>query len=261
MVSYANVTELPGNRAHKDQVDAMRTRYEWASKLSTNKDVLEVACGAGIGLGILARKANSVIGGDIDHEVLSFGLAHYDTSKIQIKKLDACEIELPDNSIDVVVCFEAIYYFPSLDNFLSEVERILRPDGVLLCSSVNCEWSGFNPSSHSVNYYSLNEMESKLEHRGFSSDFFIGFEDKPNSLIGKIIGIVRKAAVSLNLIPKTMKGKELLKRMFYSSLVSLPSEMTEDHGKIHDFRPAINLGEAIFSHKFYYFIAKKPLVE
>ena len=34
--------------------------------------------------------------------------------------------------------------------------------------------------------------------------------------------------VSLHLIPKTMKGKELLKRIFSGKLIPLPPEITDD---------------------------------
>ena len=36
------------------------------------------------------------------------------------------------------------------------------------------------------------------------------------------IGIVRRAAVALNLIPRTMRGKSLLKRIFYGRLKAVP---------------------------------------
>jgi hypothetical protein len=34
--------------------------------------------------------------------------------------------------------------------------------------------------------------------------------------------------VAFNLIPKTMKRKEFLKRIFFGKLISLPPEITED---------------------------------
>jgi len=138
MTSYYSVTELPGNRAHKSQLDAIRTRYEWAQKFCMQKTFLEIACGSGIGLGLLANRAESVIGGDIDPLVLNFARQHYATNeKVDIMELDACNIVLDDESVDVAICFEATYYFPSLEKFLCEVKRVLRPGGIFLCSSVN----------------------------------------------------------------------------------------------------------------------------
>ncbi|MGH7890566.1 MAG: hypothetical protein ACRENF_08460, partial [Thermodesulfobacteriota bacterium] len=44
---------------------------------------------------------------------------------------------------------------------------------------------------------------------------------------------IKRTAVSLHLIPKTMKGKELLKRLFFGQLIPIPAEIEEngDHYK------------------------------
>jgi len=256
MSSYATVTELPGNKAHQDQVDAMRTRYEWASKMCQDKDIVEIACGAGIGLGILARGAKSVVGGDVDPAVLKYGIEHYQNRNIKVMELDACKLQLEDDSVDVAICFEATYYFPSLMDFMREVRRVLRPGGQFILSSVNCQWHGFNPSPYSNTYHSASEMSAALADAGFSGDFFACFEDDPATLKRRIIGMIRKIAVALHLVPKTMKGKEFFKKLFYGKLDPLPYEMNEGHGTVHElkpFGPDVNLE----NNKFYYFVAKQ----
>ena len=120
MTAYGTITELPGNRAHRGQINILQTRYSWAADHCCDKDVAEIACGAGIGLGMLVENAKSVIGGDIDLSVLKYAEEHYKDRNIKLMKLDACEITLEDDSVDVVVCFEAIYYFASVENFISE---------------------------------------------------------------------------------------------------------------------------------------------
>ena len=61
---YTTVTEIPRGRVTREQLTRMCTRYYFASKFCEGKDVLEVGCGAGQGLGYLARKARRVVGGD-----------------------------------------------------------------------------------------------------------------------------------------------------------------------------------------------------
>ncbi|MDA7617750.1 methyltransferase domain-containing protein [Verrucomicrobia bacterium] len=255
--SFDTVTELPGNKAHIEQIDAMRTRYEWASQYCVNKDVLEIACGAGIGLGLLASKARSVIGGDLDLNVLQYGKDHFHNhNRIQVKELDACNLVMDDASVDVAICFEATYYFPSLETFLTEVRRILRPGGIFLCSSVNSQWHGFNPSPYSHQYHTIEQMNQALEKAGFTSEFFTCFEDDPKSLKRRLIGSVRKIAIALKLVPKTMKGKELLKKIFYGKLDPLPSEMTSAHGKAYSLTRFEEV-DHVENFKFYYFCARK----
>ena len=42
MSAFETITELPGNNAHKDQIDAMRTRYSWAAEYINNNKVLTI---------------------------------------------------------------------------------------------------------------------------------------------------------------------------------------------------------------------------
>lgn len=256
-LSFDTVTELPGNKAHSEQVDAMLTRYVWASDYCEDKDVVEIACGAGIGLGLLANKAKSVVGGDVDPNVLQFGKNHFHNhSKIQVKELDACNLQMDDASVDVAICFEATYYFPSLEKFMTEVLRILRPGGIFLCSSVNSQWHGFNPSPHSRQYHTIEQMNQALEKAGFTSEFFTCFEDDPTSFKRRLIGSIRKIAVALKLVPQTMKGKELLKKIFYGKLDPLPNEMTSAHGKAYSLTRLEEV-DHVENFKFYYFCARK----
>lgn len=252
---FETVTELPGNRAHREQIDALCTRYKWAANYCRDKDVLEIACGAGLGIGLLEENANSVIGGDLDATILKYAQEHYrGRNRVKIMKLDACEMDIKDNSIDLVICFEAIYYFPSMLKFLEEVKRVLRPNGTYLCGSVNCEWHGFNPSPYSKKYYSVADMRKVLESVGFKVDFFFGFEDNPKKIFGLLISYIRVLAVKTHLVPKTMRAKELLKRLFYGKLKPLPPEIRSEHGRQ---RPLIELDKSVNSknYKFIYHVA------
>ena len=253
MIGFETVTEIPGNKAHSDQIDAMRTRYSWAEDFCRGKDVVEIACGAGIGLGLLANNAKTVIGGDVDPVVLRYGQKHYQDRNIRITHLDACEIYLADKSVDVAICFEAIYYFPNVSDFLSEIRRILRPDGILLCSSVNCEWHGFNPSPYSKKYYSANEMRNELNSAGFKAEFFLGFEDNPATFTRRVVSYIRALAVKLHLVPRTMRAKEFLKKVFYGKLESLPHEITAEHGQQHSLLK-FNDVEKQENYKYFYFV-------
>lgn len=48
---YTSVTELPGSQATREQQARLYHRYHTAGRYATGKRVLEVACGAGLGLG------------------------------------------------------------------------------------------------------------------------------------------------------------------------------------------------------------------
>ena len=121
MTGYATVTEIPGAQASAEQLARMAHRYAFAVALCAGKDVLEVACGAGLGLGALAKVAGKVVGGDIDESLVALARAHYaGRPKIEIHRLDAHQLPFPDQSFDVVLLFEAIYYLASPEKFLAE---------------------------------------------------------------------------------------------------------------------------------------------
>ena len=60
---YSSITESPGLKASKEQLARIWHRYRMAADYVQGKDVLEVGCGSGIGLGFLATYANCIVGG------------------------------------------------------------------------------------------------------------------------------------------------------------------------------------------------------
>ncbi len=231
-VDYSTITELPGSQVLPVQVDRAYSRYAFAASFCVGKDVLEVACGGGQGLSLLGENANSVVGGDCDANNLRYAEDTYKKNKnVKVVYLDAQNMPFEDNSFDVIVIYEAIYYLSDLEKFLSDCRRILKPGGTLIiCTANNC-WPDFNPSPFSHKYHSVLELNQLLSKHGFSSEFFGAFPDQPNSFLSKIKSQVKRVAVKLHLMPRTMKGKVMLKRLFYGSLVRLPKELLTLRGQ------------------------------
>jgi SAM-dependent methyltransferase len=226
VADYSQVTELSGARGSRAQLARMCQRYYFAGQFCDGKEVLEIACGAGQGLGYLARRARRVVGIDIDDEVLSLARRHYG-NRIEIRQMDAQALSFPDRSFDVVVHFEAIYYLPRPEQFASEVRRLLRPGGVLVVCTANKDLPDFNPSPFSRRYFGPPELVTLLRPHGFSIECFGADPIGPLTLRGHALRTLKRAAVHLDLIPRTMKGKELLKRIAFGSLVELPNEIPE----------------------------------
>jgi SAM-dependent methyltransferase len=224
-VDYSTVTEAPGNLVSREAIDMLAARYTWAAEAAAGKDVLEVACGAGPGLGLLARNGRRAVGGDYTDALLRVAQRHYGT-RVPLIRLDASRLPFRETSFDVVLLFEAIYYLPSVEQFLAECRRVLRPGGRLLVCTVNRAWRDFNPSPYSVNYLDAPEMRALFTHEGFDVELLGAFPATP-SAAGRVVSLVKRVAVGLHLIPSTMKGKELLKRMFLGPLEPFPAEVEE----------------------------------
>lgn len=113
-------------------------RYAWCARLVEGKDVLDIACGEGYGSAMLARRANSVVGVDIDDNAVSHARATYpDIPGLRFVQGNAAQIPMADNSVDVLVSFETIEHHDRHREMLSEIRRVLRPDGLLVMSSPN----------------------------------------------------------------------------------------------------------------------------
>lgn len=225
---FTTVTEAPGHCATRDQASILYARYHLASQHARNRVVLELACGTGIGLGLLAAGARSVVAGDIEEANCRIASQTYeDDARITIRRLDAESLPFPDRSFEVVILFEALYYLPRPERFFSEARRVLRPGGVLLISTVNCEWPGFNPSPFSTKYFNARELVESLAKHDFQIRLLAGFPEDTSGVIRGCVSLIRRVAVRLRLIPKTMKGKEWLKRLFYGKLTPIPRRLTE----------------------------------
>ncbi len=224
-VDFTTITETPGVGASREQWAMLATRYQFAASFSKEKDVLEAACGSGIGLGYLARTAKKLVGIDIDPRNVKTALDHYKSRNIEVQSMDAQEMSFEDQSFDVVILFEAVYYLERPEIFLSECRRVLRPGGVLLMNTVNPEWLDFNPSPLSTKYFSARTLFELLEQNGFQTQMFGAFPAQSNSSKFKMISYLKRTARDWGIMPRTMKGKEFLKRIFFGKLTALPAEL------------------------------------
>lgn len=255
---YTAVTETPGVKASKEQLARLYQRYHFALQFCRDKEVLEVACGAGQGLGYIAKVAKRVVGGDIDENNLKFAQEQYKgRNTIKLHLLDAHKLTFDDKSFDVAILYEAIYYLNRPEVFLDECRRILRKNGVLIICTVNMEWPDFNPSPYSVKYFSARELHRLLSKKFHDVQLYGGFEAVADSVGDRVVSMIKRTAVKLHVVPKTMKSKEILKRIFFGELVSLPAEVEE--GMAEYFAPEpVSSDSPNLQHKVLYAVAHVP---
>lgn len=98
------------------------------------KQVLEVGSGRGGGAKHVAgaMKPLSYVGLDLAQSAVDLANKIHKVPNLQFIQGSAESIPLDDNSIDVVLNVESCHAYGSVDKFLSEVKRVLKPGGYLL---------------------------------------------------------------------------------------------------------------------------------
>ena len=128
---YVSVTEIAGDKVTQEQIERLCNRYYWAGQYCVKKDVVEAACGTAQGLGYLSGIAKNLEAGDYSREIISIAGKHYG-NRVILLQFDAQQMPYSDNSKDVIILFEAIYYLSDAEKFVRECTRVLTEFAIVL---------------------------------------------------------------------------------------------------------------------------------
>jgi ubiquinone/menaquinone biosynthesis C-methylase UbiE len=129
-------------------------RYELMLEFAAGKRVLDVASGEGYGSARLASVAQSVIGVDVSLEAVEHARERYVAPNLQFKHGSAAKLPLEDRSVEVAISFETLEHLTEQEEMVSELARVLTPDGLLIIST---------PDKHF--YTDLRNHQNPFHHR------------------------------------------------------------------------------------------------
>jgi SAM-dependent methyltransferase len=140
------------------------TRYWFASTYAAGRVALDAGCGLGYGSAALAEAgATAVFGVDISASALEVASQTL-PDVVELAEGDVRKLPLPDDSVDLVVCFEVIEHVAEQDEVLDELARVARPEALVLVSSPNRDkYPEGNP--HHVREYKSDELRAALAAR------------------------------------------------------------------------------------------------
>ncbi len=146
-------------------------RYAIAMDFVQDKEVLDIACGEGYGSNLLAENARQVSGIDIDNNIISKAKNKYRKKNLQFLTGATENIPTADKQFDVVVSFETLEHIADHEKMMTEIKRVLQPDGLLVISTPDkknySDKEGYKNPFHVKELY-LEEF-SALLHKHFKN--------------------------------------------------------------------------------------------
>lgn len=152
--------------------DEHHQRYKYVSQFAKGI-VVDCACGIGYSASILLSnpEVKTYYGFDVDEDALSYAQsqkiegAHFAYSSIMA-------LPFEDQSIDTFISLETLEHLENPENALVEIKRILKPDGVFICSVPTEDYESYcsklyGPNPFHVQAFSYNALSSLLK-RHFS---------------------------------------------------------------------------------------------
>jgi SAM-dependent methyltransferase len=134
--------------------------YTFVAELVAGQSVLDVGCGSGEGLKILASRATYALGIDLDDRLRRPDVA------VEIKSV----ADMPDKSFDVVACLDVIEHVEQDRAFVAELFRVARR--AVFVTTPNYAMS-FNRNPYHVREYTPREFQSLFDGYG-ATTLYVG---------------------------------------------------------------------------------------
>ena len=108
--------------------------YEWVAERCAGRDVVDMACGEGYGVEVLARRARQVTGVDANPDAFEHARLKYTRPGVRfVREL----VETYEEPCDVVVFLQTIEHVPAPAAVLQNFREMLRPGGTAYVSTPN----------------------------------------------------------------------------------------------------------------------------
>jgi radical SAM superfamily enzyme YgiQ (UPF0313 family)/glycosyltransferase involved in cell wall biosynthesis/2-polyprenyl-3-methyl-5-hydroxy-6-metoxy-1,4-benzoquinol methylase len=138
---------------------AHESRYTWVLKTwdLTNNNILDFGCGSGYGVHMLSQKANLVHGLDYSRNAIEFARDKYSSDNTSYFVVDASSKDvfkyLQERTYDFIISFDVIEHIEFYYEYLSNISKLIREDGILIIGSPNklqtLNWNrNWNPYHH-----------------------------------------------------------------------------------------------------------------
>ena len=107
--------------------------YSLIRKTISNKNVLELATGTGLIAKNVANTAKHIVATDYSEKMIEQANKSKNPDNVIFEIQDATKLTYEDKTFDVVIISNALHIMPEPDKALSEIKRVLKDEGILIC--------------------------------------------------------------------------------------------------------------------------------
>ena len=118
--------------------------YKISESLDKNSTVLEIATGTGILAEKIAPYCKAIEAIDFSEKMIEQALRKNMPDNIRFSIQDANTLRFPSNSFDAVIILDALHVIPNTANVLKNIRKVLKPEGVLIATTIVKGTSGDN---------------------------------------------------------------------------------------------------------------------
>ena len=168
--------------------------------------ILDVGCGSGWAVYEMSRYAvkGRLIGIDISPAMVAKASSSYgEPDRVTFLQGEAEQIPLEDNSFDLVVSFESVFFWPDISKALMEIHRVLVPGGCLAIFTGLYEGMKFQRFMMRISQFFVGDLHIFLrtaqEYKGFFCE--AGFSHISQESVNCVLCISGSKAVGARFCP------------------------------------------------------------
>jgi SAM-dependent methyltransferase len=202
----------------------------------TKGKVLDVGCGGGLFLRMLAERGHSVVGLDFS---VSAAAAAWRQNSVPAICGNLAEPPLPASSFDLVTMYHVLEHLYDPAGYLDIAHKLLKPDGRLIVQVPNAAcwqfllmgemWSGIDIPRHLFDFRDK-DVETLLEHCGFEvvRRKYFSLRDNPAGVVSSLAPWLDPMARRIRKTPETERQR-LMKDLLYLgfTVMALPLTVVE----------------------------------
>lgn len=144
-----------------------RRAYEEAAAASEGATVLDLGCNNGWGTALLKQSAAYVVGLDVSPTAIDDASRRFGSPGIEFRCFDGATIPFANGTFDRVVSCQVIEHVEDTKAYLSEIARVLKPNGIAFFTTPNAAIRldpGMKPwNTFHVREYKAGELQDALK--------------------------------------------------------------------------------------------------